>query len=81
MEKIVITKNVYKKESECVQMGKMEIPIKQIQAIPSILGESDPLKIAQMLPGVQSAGEATPGLFVRGSAADQNLVLIDDAPV
>ena len=81
MEKIVITKNVYKKESECVQMGKMEIPIKQIQAIPSILGESDPLKIAQMLPGVQSAGEATAGLFVRGSAADQNLVLIDDAPV
>jgi len=71
----------FKKESSSVQSGKIEIPIKQLQAIPSILGESDPLKIAQMLPGVQSGGEATPGLFVRGSASDQNLVLIDDAPI
>ena len=81
IDTIKISRKGFKKESENVQMSTMNIPIKQIQATPSILGESDPLKIAQMLPGVQSAGEATPGLFVRGSASDQNLVLIDDAPV
>lgn len=70
-----------RKESGNIQNSKITIPVKQLQAIPSILGESDPLKIAQMLPGVQSGGEATPGLFVRGSASDQNLVLIDDAPI
>lgn len=68
-------------ESKTVQSGKINLPIHQIQSIPSILGENDPLKIAQMLPGIQSGGEATPGFFVRGSAADQNLVLIDDAPI
>ncbi len=80
-EKIIITKNSYKGQSSDIQISKLDLPLKQIQAIPSILGESDPLKIIQNLPGVQSGGEATPGLFVRGSAADQNLVLIDDAPV
>jgi hypothetical protein len=68
-------------ESKTVQSGEINLPIHQIQSIPSILGENDPLKIAQMLPGIQSGGEATPGFFVRGSAADQNLVLIDDAPI
>ena len=80
LDTITLSAKLYS-EINNVQSGKIELPIHQIQAIPSILGESDPLKIAQMLPGIQSGGEATPGLFVRGSAADQNLVLIDDAPV
>ncbi len=79
LDSIVIKR--FKKNHLSIEGGKMNIPIKQIQIIPSILGESDPLKIAQSLPGVQSGGEAVPGLFVRGSSSDQNLVLVDDAPL
>ena len=50
-------------------------------AASAVSGEVDILKTLQLKPGVQSGGEGTTGLFVRGGAADQNLVLLDDALV
>ncbi|MEY3676324.1 MAG: hypothetical protein RJB67_814, partial [Bacteroidota bacterium] len=46
-----------------------------------IFGEKDLLKTIQLLPGVKSAGEGNSGFFVRGGGADQNLILLDEAPV
>ena len=45
------------------------------------MGEKDVLKTIQLLPGIKSAGEGSSGFFVRGGAADQNLILLDEAPV
>ena len=45
------------------------------------MGESDVLKTLQLLPGVQSGGEGTSGLYVRGGGPDQNLILLDGVPV
>lgn len=45
------------------------------------MGEPDPLKSILTLPGVTNAGEASSGFNVRGGAADQNLILLDGAPV
>ncbi len=64
-----------------VAMSRENLPIETIQKIPALLGEVDVIKTLQLLPGVQSAGEGTTGLFVRGGAADQNLVLLDEATV
>src|SRR5664280_1121966 len=58
-----------------------KINIKEIQNIPVILGEKDILKTIQLLPGVTPAGEGNAGFFVRGGAVDQNLILLDEAPV
>jgi len=63
------------------QMGKMTVPIEQLKAVPVILGEADVLKGLQLLPGVQSGGEAQTGLYVRGGGPDQNLMLLDGVPV
>ncbi|MEP7229107.1 MAG: TonB-dependent receptor [Ginsengibacter sp.] len=63
------------------QMGKIDLSINQIKAIPAFLGEVDVLKTIQLLPGVQSAGEGSSGLYVRGGGPDQNLILLDDAVV
>lgn len=54
---------------------------KDIQKIPYVLGEVDPLRALQLLPGIQSAGEGNTGFFVRGGGADQNLILLDNAPI
>lgn len=54
---------------------------KEIETIPVIFGEKDIIKTLQLTPGVKSAGEGQSGFYVRGGSADQNLVLIDDAPV
>jgi CarboxypepD_reg-like domain/TonB-dependent Receptor Plug Domain len=54
---------------------------KTISILPALLGEKDALKILQFLPGVARGNEGNTGLFVRGGNADQNLTLLDEAPV
>jgi len=62
-------------------LGKIDLKTETIKEIPAILGEVDILKTIQLLPGVASAGEGNVGFYVRGGGADQNLVLLDEAPV
>lgn len=63
------------------QMSVISIPIEQIQEIPALFGEKDVLKVLQLLPGVQKGSEGNSGLYVRGGGPDQNLIILDDAPV
>jgi hypothetical protein len=62
-------------------MGVERLNVKEIAKIPVLLGEKDIIKTMQLLPGVKSAGEGNAGFYVRGGAADQNLILLDEAPV
>ncbi len=64
-----------------MQMGFERMTSKSIKDIPMVMGEQDILKVAQMLPGVQSAGEGASGLNVRGGTADQNMFYINKIPV
>ncbi len=63
------------------QMGAERLSTREIKNIPVLLGERDILKTIQLLPGIKSAGEGNSGFFVRGGAVDQNLILLDEAPV
>ena len=54
---------------------------KSIETIPVLFGEKDIMKTLQLTPGVKTAGEGNAGFFVRGGGADQNLILLDEAPV
>jgi len=63
------------------EMGVEKLDMKTINKIPVLFGERDILKTIQLLPGVKSAGEGATGFYVRGGGADQNLVLLDEAPV
>jgi hypothetical protein len=58
-----------------------KINVREIQNIPVILGEKDIMKTIQLLPGVTPAGEGNAGFYVRGGGVDQNLILLDEAPV
>jgi hypothetical protein len=64
-----------------VQMGMEKLDIKTMRQIPLALGETDIMKVVLTLPGVQSVGEGTVGLNVRGGATNQNLILFNDAVV
>lgn len=57
------------------------LDINTIKKIPSMLGETDVIKILQILPGVKSGNEGTSGIQVRGGSNDQNLILLDGVPV
>jgi hypothetical protein len=63
------------------QMGSIMLQTKDIKTIPVFMGEPDILKVIQLLPGVQGAGDANTGLYVRGGGPDQNLVMLDGATV
>ncbi len=63
------------------QMGTETLNMNAVSKLPVIFGEKDILKTLQLLPGVKSAGEGNSGFYVRGGAADQNLILLDEAPV
>jgi len=63
------------------QMGVIDVPLRQINTLPAIGGESDILKVIQLLPGVQPGKEGTTGFHVRGGNTDQNLVQLDEATI
>ncbi len=81
LSEVVIT-NIRRNENLVKpQMGVEKLNVKDIQNIPVLFGEKDILKTLQLLPGIKSAGEGNSGFYVRGGATDQNLILLDEAPV
>jgi hypothetical protein len=81
LETVVISSKKQDENIKTAQMGVEKIDIKEISKVPVLFGEKDVLKTIQLLPGVKSAGEGQSGFFVRGGAVDQNLILLDEAPV
>lgn len=63
------------------EMGATTLDIKAINKLPVIMGERDIVKAIQLTPGVKASGDGNSGFYVRGGAADQNLILLDEAPV
>ncbi len=63
------------------QMSVVRLDMKTLKNIPVVFGEVDVLKALLLQPGITSAGEGAAGFNVRGGAADQNLVLLDGAPI
>lgn len=62
-------------------MGVNAISMDMVKKIPVFMGETDIMKTIQLMPGVKPAGEGGTGFYVRGGGADQNLILLDEAPV
>ncbi|MEL6717398.1 MAG: TonB-dependent receptor, partial [Bacteroidota bacterium] len=57
------------------------LDVQEIENVPVLFGERDVLKVVQLNPGIKSAGEGGSGFYVRGGGLDQNLILLDEAPV
>jgi len=81
LEEVVISANKRDENVSSPQMGLQKINVSEINSVPVLLGERDVLKTLQLLPGIKSAGEGNTGFYVRGGATDQNLILLDEAPV
>lgn len=79
--KEVVIEGKANQNTESTQMGQVELNVEKIKSLPAFMGEVDILKTIQLLPGVQSAGEGNTGFYVRGGGPDQNLILLDEAPV
>jgi hypothetical protein len=81
LQEVVITGQRADANVTDVSMSRDNLSVEAVRRVPALFGEVDVLRTIQLLPGIQTAGEGTTGLFVRGGAADQNLVLLDEATV
>jgi len=81
LDEVVITIQPEDENVSSVEIGVQELDIDEIKKIPPLLGEVDIVKSLELLPGVTTAGEGASGFNVRGGTIDQNLILLDYAPI
>ena len=81
LEEVIVAEDVERLNIRKPEMSVNKLSIKTIKQIPVVLGEADIIKSILLLPGVTSAGEGASGFNVRGGAADQNLILLDEATI
>ncbi|GLR16206.1 TonB-dependent receptor [Portibacter lacus] len=81
MEEVVIKAERDDANVSETKMSVTKLDPKDIASVPVIFGEKDIIKTLQLTPGVKTAGEGNSGFYVRGGGIDQNLILLDEAPV
>ncbi|MCK8524271.1 TonB-dependent receptor [Aquimarina sp. D1M17] len=81
LDEVIIEADRGVNESQVTQMSVVTIKPSEIEDIPAILGEKDVIKALQLMPGIQRGNEGSAGFFVRGGTPDQNLIILDEAPV
>src|SRR5690606_5818483 len=80
LEEVVVTSERPDANIQSTTMGVNKLDVREIEVIPVLFGERDVIRTIQLLPGIKSS-EGGGGFFVRGGSADQNLILLDEAPV
>ncbi|MDI9873592.1 MULTISPECIES: TonB-dependent receptor [Flectobacillus] len=81
LEEVVVKAKREDDNVKSMEMSVNKVEMKTIKKIPALLGEVDLVRAIQFLPGVTTVGEGASGFNVRGGGVDQNLILLDDAPV
>ncbi|MDR1631845.1 MAG: TonB-dependent receptor [Dysgonamonadaceae bacterium] len=81
LQEVTVTASPQETGVKGTQMSAIHVPVAQLKAVPSLLGENDLIKALQLLPGVQSGTEGFTGFYVRGGGPDENLFLLDGVPL
>lgn len=82
LEEVVLTTTTNtKSQTKSIIAGSINLKSQDIKQIPALLGEPDVTRAILTQPGVSSVGEGTSGFNVRGGNIDQNLILLDEAPI
>lgn len=80
LQEVVVTSERPDANVRSTSVGVNKLNVREIEVVPVVFGEKDVIKTIQLLPGITSS-EGGGGFFVRGGSADQNLILLDEAPV
>lgn len=78
LEEVVIEGHQTQQE---LSLGRVVVPVSELKNVPPVLGEIDVIKALSLIPGFSTGIEGSSGLYVRGGTPDQNLILLDGAPV
>ncbi|MBT6161924.1 MAG: TonB-dependent receptor [Flavobacteriaceae bacterium] len=81
LSEIIVLARRRNKNVETPQMGVLEVSARDLIKLPTPLGEFDVLRSMTMMAGVNSSGDVSNGISIRGGSLDQNLMLFESAPV
>ncbi len=81
IEEVIINEERSDANVTNTEVSTIKLNIKESKLVPVLFGEQDILKTMQLMPGVSASSEGSSGFFVRGGDSDQNLILLDEAPV
>ena len=81
LDEVVVKANSFQEQLSSTQMSVEVLSAREAKLLPALMGEVDILKTIQLKPGIPSGSEGRTGLFVRGGASDQNLIVLDEAIV
>ena len=81
LQEVVVSGQRTNSNVTSADVGVNKLEVREVKSIPVLLGEKDVLKTIQLLPGIESAGEGSTGFYARGGGTDQNLIVLDEAPV
>ncbi|GAB3041139.1 TonB-dependent receptor [Spirosoma pulveris] len=81
LDEVVLTSDATERAGANPQTSQHSVPMPLVQSAPAVAGEKDVLKTLQFLPGIQKGLDGQVGLHVRGGGTDQNLLILDEAPV
>ncbi|MTI30828.1 TonB-dependent receptor [Xanthovirga aplysinae] len=81
LEEVVVSAEAEDRNVSNIEMSVEKMPVEVIKKMPAFMGEVDVIKSLITLPGVTTVGEGASGFNVRGGNIDQNLVLLDGAPI
>ncbi|MBI1223782.1 MAG: TonB-dependent receptor plug domain-containing protein [Bacteroidetes bacterium] len=77
----VVVKNINDSTYLQSDFNTFEINLEQAGRLPSLGGETDVMRLAYTLPGIQTGADGFGGMSVRGGDIDQNLFLLDGVTV
>ncbi|MBT0812152.1 TonB-dependent receptor [Litoribacter ruber] len=81
MDEFIVTDRSIDHNVRSIELGVNRLNISELKLMPPLLGEVDIIRSIQLLPGVSTVGEGASGFNVRGGGVDQNLILMDGAPI
>jgi hypothetical protein len=81
LKDVVVTAESMEQQISSPTMSSAKLTASVMRKLPAFMGEVDVIKSIRLLPGVTTVGEGAGGFNVRGGNVDQNLVLMDDAPI
>ena len=81
IQEVVVSAEAANKNVTSTEMSTTKLDMREVKSLPVLFGEQDVIKTLQLTPGVKPAGEGNSGFYVRGGSTDQNLIILDEAPV
>ncbi len=81
LESVTVMAELPTKPLTINEFSTEKLTMKNIRQLPAMFGEADVIKAIQLQSGVKTLGDGSSSMFVRGGSSDQNLILIDEAPI